>query len=596
MFSPESHTARRLMPLLLALAAIPLPGQVPDRDARQFEVPHTDTPFVMPEYRSRSEWEARRAHLRKQILSAAGLLPLPARTAMRSHVFGRINRKDYAIEKVLLETMPGYYLGGNLYRPLGRQGKFPGVLSPHGHWPYGRLEHEPLVSVPARCISMARQGYVVFSYDQVGHNDTLQTSHDFNGRVEQLWSFSPLGLQLWNSIRALDFLQSLPDVDPEKIAATGASSGATQTFLLAAVDERVRWSAPVSMISAHMQGGSSCTTVPGLNLGTFNVEIAAMMAPRPMLVVSTTGDWTSKTPVSEFPAIRKIYELYGEGGAVENAHIDAPHNYNQAAREAVYRFFGKHMLGQPGGFAEGSIRIEPLQDMLALHGRGLPDGALTYDGIFAQWKAASRRQAEAADATDLRERLRFALAAEWPEAVLSERAGESIVLSRAGRRDRVRGVWLAGTAACAAILVHPDGPEAGRQAPELRELVMRGCTVLLPEVFRSAPSGARERAMPRRDFLMYNRTDDANRVQDVLTALKHLSSRGGSLELTGVGEAGPWCLFAAAIAPVEVRLSADLGNFDGTDEAFLRQFFVPGIQRAGGLEAALRVTGYRPRP
>jgi dienelactone hydrolase len=585
--------------VLLASVVVPLLAQVPAQDARLTDIPNTDTHFVMPKYRDLAQWQARKNHLQKQILSAAGLLPLPERAPVRAHLFGRIIRKGYSIEKVLLETLPGYYLGGNLYRPFGKPGKFPGVLSPHGHWPYGRLEHEPLVSVPARCISLARQGYVVFSYDQVGHNDTLQTSHDFNRPVEQLWAFSPLGVQLWNSIRSIDFLQALEDVDPQRIAATGASSGATQTFLLAAVDERVKYSAPVSMISAHMQGGSSCTTVPSLNLGTFNVEIAALMVPRPMLIVSATGDWTRNTPVEEFPAIREIYELYGKSGNIENTHVDAPHNYNRPSREAVYRFFGKHLLGETDWAkqSEGDIRVEPLQDLLALHNRTLPEGALAYDEIFKQWKSASNRQAEVASTDELRERLRYAMATEWPDRLVAKRTGERIVLSRAGRADRIECVWIAGAGERTALVVHPDGEEAGRRTAAVRDLVRQGYAVLLPNVFRTAwGTGARHRAMSRRDFLMYNRSDDANRVQDILTCLKFLETRGAQrIKLTGIEQAGVWCLFAAAVAPIEVTLSADLDGFDGSDEAFLKQFFVPGIQRAGGLAAALRVTRYRPR-
>ena len=152
----------------------------------------------MPVYKTRAAWEARAAKLRKQILFAAGLEPMPARHPLTPQIFGRIENKDYSIEKVLLQTMPGYYLGGNLYRPLGKPGKLPGVLTPHGHWNYGRLEHQPLCSIPARAINLARQGYVVFSYDMVGYNDTVQTPHAFGGPREQLWSFGPLGLQLWN--------------------------------------------------------------------------------------------------------------------------------------------------------------------------------------------------------------------------------------------------------------------------------------------------------------------------------------------------------------------------------------------------------------
>jgi hypothetical protein len=192
----------------------------------------------------------------------------------------------------LLETLPGNYLAGNLYRPLkaAPAAGFPAVLSPHGHWQYGRLEHTNIASVPARAISLARQGYVVFAYDMLGYNDTIQTPHDFGDKpIEQLWAFGPLGVQLWNSIRSVDFLESLAGVDKTKIGVTGASGGATQTMLVAAVDDRIQFTAPANMVSFIMQGGSLCENAPNLRIGTTNVEFAAMMAPKPMIMTAATG-------------------------------------------------------------------------------------------------------------------------------------------------------------------------------------------------------------------------------------------------------------------------------------------------------------------
>src|SRR5207302_3224058 len=171
--------------------------------------------------------------------------PMPEGSPLTPPIVGRIENQDYSTEKVLLQTLPGYYLGGKLYRPLGKTGKFPGVLTPHGHWNYGRLEHQPLASIPARCINLARQGYVVFAYDMVGYNDTVQTPHAFGGPREQLWSFGPLGLQLWNSMRSVDFLLSLPEVDAGRIAMTGESGGGTRTLLATALDGCIRYSARV---------------------------------------------------------------------------------------------------------------------------------------------------------------------------------------------------------------------------------------------------------------------------------------------------------------------------------------------------------------
>jgi len=421
----------RILPALLLCGA--LNGQIPATDARNTEIPNTDTHFTARQYKTLAEWQARRERLRKQILSAAGLLPMPPKTPLNPQIFGRIENKTYSIEKVLLETMPGYYLGGNLYRPLKPPppGGFPAIASPHGHWTYGRLEHTVLASVPARCINLAQQGYVAFCYDMVGYNDTIGTPHDFGTPTEQLWDFGPLSLQLWNSIRVVDFLASLPEVNASQIGATGASGGGTQTFLLAAIDDRVQFAAPVNMVSAIMQGGGLCENAPNLRLDTFNVEIAAIMAPRPMILVSATGDWTKNNLTEEFPAIRGIYELYDRAANLESMHQDAPHNYNQLAREAVYRFFGKHVLGDSdaANFKERSIRVEKLQDMLALHNRPLPANALDYPGVFAQWvRTAQGLVNQITDRGQLREMLEYALGAEWPDRVVSEAKGEKIAL------------------------------------------------------------------------------------------------------------------------------------------------------------------------
>ena len=127
---------------------------------------------------------------------------------------------------MVLETWPGFYLTGTLYRPTSGSGPFPAILSAHGHWEGGRFEDTELASVPGRAVSLARQGYVVFSYSMVGYNETSDRfPHRFSAPAYELWGFSAMGLQLWNSIRALDFLAEQPDVDPERIGMTGASGG-----------------------------------------------------------------------------------------------------------------------------------------------------------------------------------------------------------------------------------------------------------------------------------------------------------------------------------------------------------------------------------
>jgi dienelactone hydrolase len=567
---------------------------VPAADSRNAQTPNTDTHFKASSSASLAEWQVRREALRKQVMFAAGLVPMPERTPLNAQIFGRIENKDYSIEKVFIETLPGFYLAGNLYRPLGKSGKFPGMLAPHGHATYGRLEHGNLFSVPSRGINHARQGYVVFAYDMIGYADTAQIPHAFGGPRENLWSFGPLGLQTWNSIRALDFLQSLPDVDPERLDVTGESGGGTQTFLLCAVDDRPKWSAPVNMISLIMQGGSPCENAPGLRVGTNNVEIAALMAPKPMLMVSATGDWTRNTPKEEFPAMKAIYDLYGKGDQVETILIDAPHNYNRASREAVYKFMAKHVLGDTdeSKYAEARIRQEQLADMMVFFARPFPPNAVTYDPLFESWIRAAKKQSDSdRDPQQAREYLTLAIGTQWPAKVEHEATGERIVMTRPGASDRVPGVWNRGKGG-AMLIVHPDGAEKARKSPEAEKAVREGRTVLAIDAFQTGTAVA-PRDRSHRYFLTFNRSDDANRAQDIVTAIAFLAQSGESnITLVGLGKAAVWATFAAAVSPHRVSLNAPLGSFKGEDQDYIDHFFVPGIQRAGGLAAALRVIGH----
>lgn len=563
---------------------------VPDADVRNAEVPDHKTHFHMANYQSRQQWNDRKDHLRRQILNAAGLMPMPAKTPLHPMIVKHNQYDGYSVDVVLIETLPGFFLGGNLYRPGNSKGPAPAVLVPHGHWKGGRLENQPSYSVPALAINLARQGYMVFAYDMVGFNDTRQIPHSFHGWAEDLWAFHTMGLQLWNSIRALDFLEALRDVDAKRIAMTGASGGATQTFLLTAVDDRVKYAAPVNMVSAYMQGGDPCEEAPGLRPGTFNVEFAAMAAPRPMLVVSSTHDWTRHTPVEEFPAIRRIYALLGSPAAVENVHVDAEHNYNRQSREAVYRFLAKYMHPEHAQVEDEDVQVPPESDLLAFSKPDPVSNMPGFDELFARWKAAAVLQMQnIGDLPALRDSLRYALGAQWPARVESRMDGNRIVLSRAGVGDRVTGHWTPGKGN-PVLIVHPDGSEAGRHMNVAEQARRDGRPVLSIDPFRNHPSRAQKE---QRDeyFFSYNRTEAALRVQDILTALEFLKEQSRARpELIGLGDAGPWSVFAAAVAPIQIDVLADLNGFGGSDQDFRDRFYVPGIQRAGGLSTALRLT------
>ncbi len=538
-------------------------------DRRNTETPNTDTraTFVAPD--NLDAWKARREALRRQILAAAGLWPAPPKHPLTVLFAGRVERDGYTVEKVAIETLPGFWVGGNLYRPK-EPGRHPAILHPHGHWPYGRLENSALCSTPALGANFARNGFVVFAYDMLGYNDTVQAPHDFTGPEYQLWNFTPLGLQLWNSIRAADFLESLPGVDPGGLAMTGASGGGTQTFLMAAVDERLAAAAPVNMVSGLMQGGCVCENAPGLRIGTNNIEIAALFAPRPMLLVSATGDWTREVPKVEFPAMRKVWELYGQAERLEVVQFDAPHNYHKESRESVYEFFRKRLAPDRPAWRERNTPVEKLQDMLVFHGRRLPEGALSFDELFAQWKRTARAAARRMSAEEARERLRVAFA--W---------------ERRPKFEELPSRWHEGRAP-AVLLLHPDGMAAAEQSDEFRALRAAGRAVLVMDVFQTG-SAVAQRDRSHRHFLTFNVSDEAARVQDAAAAIEELARRTRQpVEVRATGRARWWALFAAAVAGAPARFDAVAEEFDEDEARLAREFFVPGLLHAGGVESALR--------
>ncbi len=307
-------------------------------------------------------WEKRANQIRTQILYATGLEPFPEKCPLNP-IFGEKRTFDgYQVENVAFESLPGVYVTGSLYSPTEVKITPPGILSPHGHWPkkedYGRYRPD----VQKRCAAMARMGAVVFSYDMVGY-----------GQLAELgWQHEhpeTMKLQIWNSIRAVDFLLSI-GADPKQIACTGASGGGTQTFHIAAVDPRIYASVPVVMVSYRHFGGCICELGMPIHenndFKTNNVEIAACIAPNPLLLVSVGTDATESTPKVEYPFIQYIYELFGKSGMVENAHLpNDQHGYDYNKRAAVYPFLAKHL----------NLDLSKAMD---------PDGTLIEEGIIIE--------------------------------------------------------------------------------------------------------------------------------------------------------------------------------------------------------------------
>jgi dienelactone hydrolase len=335
-------------------------------------------PFSPPA--SMSEWDVRKDYVRRQILVSQGLWPMPTKTPLNPVIHGRVDCGEYTVEKVYFESAPGLFVTGSLYRPKKIQGKVPGVMFAHGHWQDARLSLDTEEKVrqeiaigaerfekggrsifQSLCVQLARMGCVVWQWDMLSDSDSIQLSrelvHTFASQRPEAnqtrdWGlYSPqaeahaqsiMGLQTWNAVRGLDFLLSLPEVDPERTAITGASGGGTQTMLLAAIDDRIKLSFPCVMVSTAMQGGCTCENASLLRINTGNVEFAGLFAPKPQ-GMNTADDWTKELATKGFPDLQKLYAAHG---AKDNVFLlrgeHFKHNYNAVTRSAFYTFLNKH--------------------------------------------------------------------------------------------------------------------------------------------------------------------------------------------------------------------------------------------------------------
>jgi hypothetical protein len=351
-------------------------------------------------YKNKRQWEKRRKMLRKSILKGMNLYPLPERTPLKAVIESKRIKDGYSVENVYFESIPGYYVCGNLYRPLDGSEKHPAILCPHGHFEgdslgaYGRFRPD----MQKRCATFARMGAVVLSINMFAWGGETIWQVDTMAIIEKpvsdtIWKYHDvpiaLTLQTWSSIRALDFLQSLPDVDPDRIGVTGASGGGTQTFLLAALDDRVSVSVPVVMVSCHFFGGCNCES--GLPIHeskkhfTNNAEIAAMFAPKPLLLISDGDDWTKTEPTLEYPFIKRTYSFYNAEDNVENVNFpEGVHDYNYDKRIPVYRFMAKHLgliiqavTNSQGEIDESqSVLEDPLELLVFSSSKPFPENAL----------------------------------------------------------------------------------------------------------------------------------------------------------------------------------------------------------------------------
>jgi len=598
-------------------------------------------PFSPP--RTKEAWEARRAQLREQLLVANGLWPMPEKTPLNAVVHGKIERDGYTIEKVFFASMPGHYVTGNLYRPANAEKgkKLPGVLFAHGHWANGRFhdggEKGAKASVDAKGepdmdrghffmqalpVTLARLGFVVFQYDMVGYADSTAIKHreGFTDITAELRLQSQMGLQTLNSVRSLDFLTSLPDVDEKRIGMTGASGGGTQTFILAAIDDRIASAFPAVMVSTGMQGGCVCENCSLLRVGTGNVEIAALFAPKPQ-GMSAANDWTKEMMTKGYPELQQLYDLYGAKDKVAvRAWLEYGHQYNVHAREMMYGWFLKHLQGKDEVVKEPPFKPMPVAELSvfdAEHPR--PKDEVNAVALREEMTKASDAQffkLTPKDAAGLKEfkrvvgtALRVMVNSELPKGAsdVAERIVEPhekidghtlhrLVLGRANQKEAVPTIALAGPKpkeGHVVVWLHPKGKasliEKGKVVPAVTTLTDAGFICVAPDLL-----GIGENAFPKpfpvdKNFAGYtygyNRSLMANRVHDALTLIASGNSPKKKILLVGWGAMGPVAILANALAGDAVaKTAADMDGFsfekvhDTNDPMTL-----PGSLKYGGM-------------
>jgi len=625
-------------------------------------------PFCPP--KTEAEWNVRSQNLRQQISVALGLWPMPQRTPLNAVVFGKLECGDYTIEKVFFESVPGFYVTGNLYRPKSEKlCRHPAILSPHGHWENGRFHDAGEEAVKAqltsgaelyveggrspmqsRCVQLARMGCIVFIYDMIGYADSVQIpkeiAHDFArqrpemNQLENWGLFSPqaeshlqsvMELQTWNSIRALDFLCGLPDVDTNRIGVTGASGGGTQTFILCALDSRPAAAFPAVMVSTSMQGGCTCENACLLRIGAGNVDFAALFAPKP-LGMTAANDWTREMPQKGFPELQRLYTLLG---APDRVMLEAlpqfGHNYNACSRSAMYRWFNKHLqLTNPVPIIEHDYKRLSAADLTvwdANHPK--PGGGADFERSLLRYlteDSARQWRATLNSSSSYRHLVAPALKVmigrdwnSWGKAEFFETSQKTfptykqisgrvqntvyqeeisvLLLKPVGRSSQQTVIWLT---------------EKGRMGlfagdnviPAVQALLDGGCTVIGADVFLqggSHVSPVRMVQQPREAAAYtfgYNPALLSQRVCDVLTLIGFSRSLDSNapVSLVGMDGSGLWVGLAAALAKGNVdAVAMNSGQFRfGSLTDFHDLRFLPGGAKYGDLPGFIRLCAPTP--
>lgn len=595
------------------------PDQMLPADARLYSHRQYQSVFPLPEWPDLKAWKRQRQQIRRHLLLCAGLNAQTAAFKARGRAVHRFEHEGLVVENLCIETLPGLYLVGNLYRPARARGRLPLVLHPHGHAMHARTVPLDMYSVPHRAMNSALQGLAAFAYSMIGYDrDTGQLEHGTllrgpEKRVCSALGLSMLGLQLNNSIKALDYLLSRDDIDPRRVGCTGESGGGTQTYFLAAVDERVKVAAPAVMLSGHFQGGCVCENAPLLHLQYSNLQYAALIAPRPLLLLGCTGDWSHHVREREYPCLRELYRRYGQEEAIDCFYQDEQHNYDQASREAVYAWMVR-WLKDP---TETRKRIPespkpvPATEELLVFDRPVPPykGAIrTQKQLLKMWRGLHTRAGAVADVADV---LQLELPARTDVLVRSQTPRHTYRVQRDGLHSITYGRFSEDSSIRCRFLPPQQGKRSylilrswkdeaawqrfcSRPPACVKQLMDDGCGVLVPILFgqAAAPGVDEFRLLADDSYLAttYNRTEHMHRAGDILTTVRmaqvELGISPSTLAAVAQGDAGLLAYAAWAFLSSQIRvgpLVADLGGADLASPAiWVKRAYFPLLLGAGG--------------
>ena len=576
----------------------------PSLDWRLTPDRHTNVRMPAKHFTSLEEVEARREELTFNLRMAAGLYPWPEKTPLNVRTEDAGDYAGYSVKKIMYESMPGFWSTGNLYLPNPLNGKHPAILYSMGHFDTQRLTREERIDVPQQLANFARMGFICLVPDMVGKVDSRQISHDYGRNEKELWQSNALGMQLWNNIRALDVLCDMPEVDADRLGMTGCSGGGTQTLTLATVDARLKAIAPINMISLEMQGGCQCENAPGLRRHTENCEMCCMLAPLPMFLAGSTGDWTRNQETIEFPVIREVYRLYGAEDKLERYYQVAGHQYNQKTRNKVYNFFARTLMGADIRWEEQPIEVKDVWDFSWFRGEGHAPGFSNDEEFFA----AHQQERTARIAPLPREEKLHMLS--WITGVHERElhmADPSVFDLNGIRLEHDVAVTHGGVEVPFIRLIPQnwDGKRVclalsgeGKECvdkPVIQAMLKEGVAILSGDLFCLGEVEA-DRFKPIADYqgnmhyTTFHYTHDAYRMQDAALLWQAARLMGSECILWAEGAAAR---AAACVLPLlpevkSAQLEADALNIHGNQEYF-EQFHVPGILLVGGIEGCLEL-------